>query len=99
MDLTTLTIIVAAILTVISLIYYILGRMGKITKGIKVAFKCLLAGIICAAYLVKFFETWVSLGHLTFLGGIIYVEVFLLVFSALIFIIGLILDGEQMLAS
>jgi hypothetical protein len=99
MDMLTLTLIVAAILAVACTGYFILHKMGKVTKGVKVAFKCILAAIICVAYLAKFFETWTSLGKMTFLAGMIYVEIFLLVFSGLIFIIGLILDGENLLAA
>ncbi len=97
MNMLTLTLIVAAVLAGVCTTYYILHKMGKATRPVKVVFKCIMAGIICAAYLAKFFETWTSLGKMTFLAGMIYVEIFLLVFSGLIFIIGLILDGENLL--
>ena len=78
-------------------VYYVLGKLGKITPGMKILFKCMLAGGICLGYLVKFCDTFGSPETLSFLGGMIYVEVFLMVFSGLTFLIGLILDGEQLL--
>ncbi|HTY45445.1 MAG TPA: hypothetical protein VMD52_05605 [Patescibacteria group bacterium] len=95
--LTKLSIGIGIFFVLALIVYHFLGVCGKLTRPVKVIFKCSMAAVICIAYLCKFCETFGSPTQLTFLGGMIYVEVFLMVFSGLTFLVGLVLDGEQLL--
>jgi hypothetical protein len=97
-DISKVSIAIGIFFILALIVYHCLGVSGKLTRPVKIGFKCFMAGVICGAYLVKFCETFGSPAQLTFLGGMIYVEVFLMVFSGLTFLIGLVLDGEQLLA-